>query len=47
MHGYLDFCFLSGSDSKESAYSAGDLGLTPQWEGPLKREWQPAPLFLP
>ena len=32
-----------GSDSKESACNAGDLG----WEDPLKRAWQPTPVFLP
>ena len=40
--------FPDGSDSKESAYNAGDLGLIP-WirKIPWRREWQPTPVFLP
>ena len=34
--------FSGGSDGRESACNAGDLGLIP-W----KREWQPSPVFLP
>ena len=34
--------FPSGSDSKESACSAGDPGSVP-W----RREWLPTPVFLP
>ena len=30
--------FPGGSDSKEFAYSAGDLGLIPGWEDPLEKE---------
>ena len=46
------FCsgFPGGSDSKESAYNAGALGLIPGGEGggvPWRREWQPTPVFLP
>ena len=41
-----------GSDGKESACNAGDLGLIPgfdPWVGkiPWRREWQPTPVFLP
>ena len=38
---------LPGSDSKESAFNAGDLCLT--WVGkiPWRRAWQPTPVFLP
>ena len=32
-----------GSDGKESACNAGDLGSVPTW----RREWPPTPLFLP
>ena len=32
-----------GSDGKESACSAGDLG----WEDPWRREWEPTAVFLP
>ena len=39
--------FLGGSDGKESAYSAGDLGSIPGWEDPLEKEMQPTPVFLP
>ena len=39
---------LHGSDSKESACSAGDLGFDP-WVGkiPWRREWLPTPVLLP
>ena len=38
----------SGSDGKESACKAGDLGLIPGWgRFPWRREWQPTPVFLP
>ena len=39
--------FPSGSDSKESACNAGDLGFDP-WIGklPWRRAWQPTPVFL-
>ena len=33
-----------GSDSKESACNAGELGSTPI---PWRRKWQPTPVFLP
>ena len=44
--------FSSRSDGKESACSAGDLGLIPgvdPWVGkiPWRRAWQPTPVFLP
>ena len=39
---FFFFGFPSGSDGKESACSAGDLGSIP-W----RREWQPTPVFLP
>ena len=40
--------FPGGSDSKESACNAGDLGLIPGWgRFPWRRKWQPTPVFLP
>ena len=40
--------FPGGSDSKESAYNGGDMGLIPGLgKSPWKRAWQPAPVFLP
>ena len=39
--------FAGGSDSKESACSAGDPGSIPGWNIPWGREWQPSPVFLP
>ena len=40
--------FPGGSDSKESAYNGGDMGLIPGLAKiPWKRAWQPAPVFLP
>ena len=30
--------FPGGSDSKESAWNVGDLGLISGWEGPLEKE---------
>ena len=39
--------FPGGSDGKESACSAGDLGLIPGREDPWRRKWQPTPVFLP
>ena len=33
---YMDF--PGGSDGKESACNAGDLGLIPGWEDPLEKE---------
>ena len=40
--------FPGGSDGKESACNAGDLG-SHAWVGkiPWRREWQPTPVFLP
>ena len=40
--------FPGGSDSKESSYNVGDLGLDP-WVGkiPWRREWKPSLIFLP
>ena len=47
----MDLClrlgFLGGSDRKESAHSAGDLGSILGREAPWRREWQPTPVFLP
>jgi len=39
---------LGGSDGKESACGAENLGFFP-WAGkiPWRREWQPTPVFLP
>ena len=40
--------FPGGSDGKESAYNAGDLGLLPgSGRSPWKRELLPTPVFLP
>ena len=39
--------FPGGSAGKESACNAGDLGLIPGWEDPLKREQLPSPGFWP
>ena len=40
--------FPGGSDDKESACNAGDLGLTPGLgRVPWRREWLPIPVFLP
>ena len=40
--------FPSGSEGKESACNAGDLGLIPALgRFPWRREWQPTPAFLP
>ena len=38
-----------GSDSKVSAYNAGDPGLISEWVGkiPWRRKWQPTPVLLP
>ena len=39
--------FPGGSDGKESAYNAGDLGLIPgSGRCPWRRAWQPTPVFL-
>ena len=40
--------FPGGSDGKESALNAGDLGSIP-WLGrfPWRRAWQPTPVFFP
>ena len=29
------------------AEDAGDSGLIPSWEDPLKKKWQPTPVFFP
>ena len=42
---YLDF--PGGSDGKESACNAGDLGLIPGQEDTRGRKWLPTPVFLP
>ena len=39
--------FPGGSDSKESACNAQDLGLIPGLEDPWRREWQLTPVALP
>ena len=40
--------FLGGSDGKESACSAGDLGLAAGLgRFPWRRKWQPIPIFSP
>ena len=37
-----------GSDNKESAYNAGDLGSIPgSGRSPWRKEWRPTPVFLP
>ena len=39
--------FPGGSDGKESACNAGDLGSTSGLGDPWRREWQPTPVLLP
>ena len=40
--------FCGGSDRKEPACNAGDLGSVPGLgRFPWRREWQPTPVFLP
>ena len=40
--------FPSGSDGKENACNAGDLGSIPVLgRSPWRRAWQPIPIFLP
>ena len=39
--------FPSGSDGKESACKAGDLGSILGWEDPLEKEMATPPVFLP
>ena len=40
--------FPGGSNGKESAYNAGDLGLIPEsGRSPGERKWQPTSVFLP
>ena len=42
------YSFPGGSDGKESACNAGDLGLIPGLGSfPRRRAWQPTPVFLP
>ena len=41
---FIITCFYDGSDSKESAWNAGDPGMI---KIPWRREWQPTPVFLP
>ena len=43
----LPFIFPCGSDGKESACNAGDVGLIPRLGIPWRRKWQPTPVFLP
>ena len=41
-------CFPGGTDSKESACKAGDLGSTPRsGRSTGRRKWQPTPVSLP
>ena len=40
-------CFPGGSDSKESAWDAGDLVQSLGQEDPWRKEWQATPVFLP
>ena len=40
-------CFPGGSDGKESACSAGDLGLIAVGKIPWRREQLPVPVFWP
>ena len=42
----LTMGFPGGSDGKESAYNAGDLGLIPG-KIPWRKAWQPTAVFLP
>ena len=45
---YMHFKYICGSDDKESACNAGDLGLTPGIRKILwSRKWQPTPVILP
>ena len=44
---YLVDGFPGGSDSKESACNAGDLGWFLGQEDPLEKEMATTPLFLP
>ena len=39
--------YHGGSEGKESACNAGDLGLALVWEDPQRRKWQPTAVFLP
>ena len=39
--------FPGGSDGKESACKAGDLGSILGWEDPLEKEMATPPVFLP
>ena len=40
--------YARDSDSKESAFKAGDPGLIPGLRKiPWRKKWQPAPVFLP
>ena len=36
-----------GKDSTCNAGDTGDSGLIPSWEDPLKKKWQPTPVFFP
>ena len=48
---YYIFDFRDGSEGKESAFNAGDTGdkssIPPGSGDPLKRKWQPTPVFFP
>ena len=45
---YMYFIFPGGSDGKESACNAGDLGSIPvSGRSPGEGKWQSTPLFLP
>ena len=39
--------FPGGSEGKESAWNAGELGLIPGWGRSPGGTWQPTPVFLP
>ena len=42
------YLYPNGSDNKESACNAGDLGLIPvSGRSPGEGEWQPTPVFSP
>ena len=43
----LELDFTGGSDDKESACSAGDLGSIPGLGKPMEEKWQPPPVLLP
>ena len=46
-HLFRSRVFPGGLDGKESAYNMGDPLIEPWVKIPWRREWQPAPVFLP